>query len=394
MKFSLAKMSLSLYLNSIIPTSTSLLCTISGGQDSQLTFYLFLHLKKYLNLNLKIIYCQHFWQCFNFSNFWEIWKITFVFEIPFAIILTEKKLYTEDQARNWRKENFNRLTQFYLSQYISFGHTGTDQMETAFWNLFRGTSPKGLSNLKTKIDLTKPLSNIQFRNSKKFLLIQKNKVDNCNKFQCLFEKKYFPGKSYLTQIYFFHWGELVSKNNLEILKINFKYLSSLNKKIILFNLPNKFNILKRKKITKVYCINQKFSNLTKIIRPLLFYHRQDIKNLIQGLNLPIIPDKTNQISNLTRNKIRAKLFPFLRQNFNQFSDNNLYQFVSICHEEQKFLKFLRKKLLRTACNNFSFKNISLGLQRQLLHEILSAYSNRQISMDQVELIRFQLYNKF
>ena len=140
--------------NFIIYPTQNLLCTVSSGQDSIFLFFVFLHLKNQWNLNLGLVYCHHFWQKTNFFSFRQIWKISFLFDLPCFIALTEKKLSTENQARNWRQKSLERVTLLQNSSEIAFGHTGSDKLETALWNLIRGSSPNGL-NSNQKMTLSK-----------------------------------------------------------------------------------------------------------------------------------------------------------------------------------------------------------------------------------------------
>ena len=137
-----------------------ILCTLSGGQDSQLMFYIFLNLRKYIDF--KILYCHHFWQLSNFFCFWEIWKNTYLFQIPLCIVFTEKGVSTEEYARTWRQENFVHISKVYGINTLSIGHTASDQIETAFSNLVRGTSPKGLCNLQKSVIFSKIFSELNF----------------------------------------------------------------------------------------------------------------------------------------------------------------------------------------------------------------------------------------
>lgn len=121
---------------------SSLLCTISGGQDSILTFFLLLHMKKIECL--KILYCQHLWQIKNFFSAKLIFQITYLVKVPYTLVLPQKLVNTENESRDWRKKVFCRFSQLEHIRTIFTGHTQSDNFEKNLNNLFRGTSPAGL----------------------------------------------------------------------------------------------------------------------------------------------------------------------------------------------------------------------------------------------------------
>ena len=120
----------------------SFLCTISGGQDSILTFFLLLHTKKLECL--KILYCQHLWQIKNFFSARLIFQITYLIKVPYTLVLPQKLVNTENESREWRKKVFCRFSQLEHILTTLTGHTKTDTLEKNLNNLFRGTSPAGL----------------------------------------------------------------------------------------------------------------------------------------------------------------------------------------------------------------------------------------------------------
>lgn len=125
-----------------LKVQSSLLCTISGGQDSILTFFLLLHIKKLECL--RILYCQHLWQIKNFFSAKLIFQITYLVKVPYTLVLPQKLVNTENESREWRKKVFCRFSQLEHIRTIFTGHTQTDNFEKNLNNLFRGTSPAGL----------------------------------------------------------------------------------------------------------------------------------------------------------------------------------------------------------------------------------------------------------
>lgn len=129
----------------LLKVESSVLCTISGGQDSILTFFLLLHTKKFECL--KILYCQHLWQIKNFFSARLIFQITYLVKVPYTLLLPQKLVETENESREWRKKVFCRFSQLEQIRTTLTGHTQTDNFEKNLNNLFRGTSPAGLISL-------------------------------------------------------------------------------------------------------------------------------------------------------------------------------------------------------------------------------------------------------
>ena len=125
------------------------LCTVSGGQDSILTLMIFMHFQSEYRLKIQIIHCHHFLQLKNFYCFWQLVRISYLFEMPISIVLTTEYLKNENQARKWRQISFERICQFNRCSITILGHTASDKLETILSNLKRGTSSQGLSTLSS-----------------------------------------------------------------------------------------------------------------------------------------------------------------------------------------------------------------------------------------------------
>lgn len=338
-----------------------ILCTLSGGQDSQLMFYIFLNLRKYIDF--KILYCHHFWQLSNFFCFWEIWKNTYLFQIPLCIVFTEKGVSTEEYARTWRQENFVHISKVYGINTLSIGHTASDQIETAFSNLVRGTSPKGLCNLQKSVIFSKIFSELNF--------MKKNIADSRQK-----QKTYQQSISKIThQVY---TPGLIHNRNIAYKKNQIVRHPEIQERA----LKRPFSSL-----TKIqYTVAPTSKKTIKFIRPLLDFHRSEITVILKQNNLPVISDLTNQSFDWTRNRFRKKFIPFLRHNVNKFFDLHFHQFLTINNSEQKFLRKIRTKILQNSTSRRNLETISTTLQQQLIHEILESYSYRQIEWIHVENI--------
>lgn len=137
--------------STIVKNQMSFLCTLSGGQDSILTFFLLLH--NYKKDDLQIVYCHHFWQIKNFFSTRFVFQLSCLMKVPYTLILPQTFFLTENESRTWRKKNFCRVSQREHFLTSLTGHTETDILEKYLHNLFRGMSPAGLSDftfLKSK----------------------------------------------------------------------------------------------------------------------------------------------------------------------------------------------------------------------------------------------------
>jgi tRNA(Ile)-lysidine synthase TilS/MesJ len=351
------------------------ICSVSGGQDSQLIFFLFLPLQKYINIQL--LYCHHFWQHINFWCFWELWKNFYIFQIPFSIILPDKVLINEEQARIWRQENYFHLANFFDYEIITLGHTASDQLETSLINLIRGTSPNTLANLKNKKILNNNLTDIQFssisncyleKNFKNFLISKTSKT-KISRYQPITKRFFLKCDNLKLQNNYFKLDQITRK---PLLETNFQL------KIGLFS--------KIKKRNKIYKLEISIYRPTKIVRPLKIYHRQDITKFIRKNKLTIIFDPTNKNIKWTRNKFREVIFPVLRSNLNSNFDLHFYNFLILNDNEQLFLKSIRQKIIKERFLNEKIKKLPSSLQKQIIYELLEIYSARQIHSFQIAKI--------
>lgn len=169
---------------------TSLLCTISGGQDSILTFFLLLHTRK--KETFQVLYCQHLWQIKNFFSARLVFQLSSLVKVPYTLILPQNLVITENESREWRKKNFYRFSHMARILTSMTGHTETDTLEKNLNNILRGTSPAGLDsfrfvNSKNRVALL--FSNLNFNRCFFIKLEKKIKISRKFFFQNLKKKK-------------------------------------------------------------------------------------------------------------------------------------------------------------------------------------------------------------
>jgi tRNA(Ile)-lysidine synthetase-like protein len=139
----------------------------------------------------------------------------------------------------------------------------------------------------------------------------------------------------------------------------------------------------------------------KIVRPLVFFNRFDLKKLSQFWDLPIYPDQTNQKLKYSRNQIRKQLLPTLRLLFNPQVDYLLNQFIEILNEEQNYFEFLtirlknqlqKKQQSKLKINFLMLRKLPLSIQRKLLEKVLKLNFNKKITFFHIEMLLTYLEN--
>lgn len=124
-----------------------------------------------------------------------------------------------------------------------------------------------------------------------------------------------------------------------------------------------------------------------IIRPILDCLRQDIENYCIQNNLEYKNDYTNSMDIYTRNKIRLKTLPHIKQNFNPNIVDNIQAMCNIFSEENEFLDNLATKALNDCIAYKNDEKITLNIQKLLnLHLVMQkrvlrlclSYFNKQL----------------
>ena len=156
---------------SLLPSNSTLLLAISGGQDSMALLKLIIDLKKLYKWQVAIWHGNHQWHPKSKKTEKELKLWCLKNQISFhSNKANEKEVANEEKARDWRYKNLIIKAKFLASNNISHpckriltGHTATDRAETIIMNLARGTDLIGLSTLREEralennIKLARPL---------------------------------------------------------------------------------------------------------------------------------------------------------------------------------------------------------------------------------------------
>jgi tRNA(Ile)-lysidine synthase len=124
--------------------------TNSGGQDSTVLLLLISVLQNQYKYYLFNIYCNHLWQRSSLQLMIQLSRINFIHNNNFLIISPLLNLINENLSRNWRYNTLSRLACFSSFEYTLVAHTNSDQIESYFLNIFRGSGPVGLTTFKTE----------------------------------------------------------------------------------------------------------------------------------------------------------------------------------------------------------------------------------------------------
>ncbi|MBW3042900.1 tRNA lysidine(34) synthetase TilS [Prochlorococcus marinus] len=151
---------------SLLPSNSTLLLAVSGGQDSMALLKLITDLKKLYNWQIEIWHGDHQWhrKSEKIENELKLWCLNK--QISFHSNQANKEeASNEEKARNWRYQNLIMKAKLLSSENINFpcqriltGHTATDRAETIIMNLARGSDLIGLSTLKEQRVLDKNLN--------------------------------------------------------------------------------------------------------------------------------------------------------------------------------------------------------------------------------------------
>jgi tRNA(Ile)-lysidine synthase TilS/MesJ len=394
-------------------SANSILTAISGGQDSIVLLLVLIHLNSLYNFSLHILYCNHFWQKKNFYTLIQVFKISYLLNKNIHFTVPKNLVSSELSAHLWRKKNFYKIANFLKLNTLILAHSATDQLETSFWHLCRGTSPTGVLSLKEN-------SQLNFQNNEndlvlmpiKMSIIKKNKkrISSSLIFWPLKLKKITikkslnfnntifydtkdvinlaPGKIHKKKI-LPHINLILFKNNI-LKKLPLKKQLQSNSSVYLYN---------QNKIITYYNFNKQISLQIQIKRPLINFYRSMIKNLIVNYNLPMITDETNFSLNIMRNKIRLLIFPLVRNYIHKFIDFHFKNYIDIITSEQNYLIQLNQKITQFYCNHpelvKSILLLPIAIQMSVIKTISEQYTNKQIKKAQLEeiLISANQFNK-
>ena len=271
----------------LLGTGERVLLAVSGGQDSLCLLQLFLDLRKKWFWDLAIAHCDHGWS-YDLGLPEHVQTLAEQYGLPFYLKTASGLQETEAAARNWRYQALTDIAQRGGFTAIATGHTQTDQAETFFYNLMRGTGADGLTALTWQRPLSPTL---------------------------------------------------------------------------------------------------------RLVRPLLDISRTETLAFCQLLELPIWEDAANQELKYARNRIRAKVFPYLQEHFNPQLEKALAQTAELLRAEVDYLEVLAQEVLEKAIHpdlnqlhRVILRPIPLALQRRVIRQFLRRVLHKASGFEAIESV--------
>ena len=148
-----------------IGTKDKLLVAISSGQDSLCLMQLINDCINKQSYNIQAIYIDHQWKKDSFHHTQHIVNIVKAKNIPISIYEIKSLAISENIARRIRYKTFIKHAIQEKCPVVMTGHHDNDQIETFLYNIIRGTSISGISNLtlfkklNKKVAILRPLIN-------------------------------------------------------------------------------------------------------------------------------------------------------------------------------------------------------------------------------------------
>lgn len=332
-----------------------------------------------------------------------LFRISFLFQTPYLVVIPTKLFLNENESRNWRKTNYFRICR--VEKILNFftGHTQTDLIEKNLNNLLRGTSPKSFSdkNFLVQVKYQSFLFSCFFINS-----------------ICFFQlKKYF----FLDQIYnfevvtfvFYIENKVLQKENF-FNKLFLFQPTNFNSKFVLFDSTIiSTKILKFKfaysTFQKNFCsssyslYSNQYPLKINLHKPLESFRRTTISELSTFFDFPLLIDLTNYSKYFSRNKIRHEMLPFMKSIYHKKIENSLNNFfhlvlVSSLASQTDILDyyFLYKIILFRSINQRNSlilvnTNLNKKLSPSLLQKMLTDSKNIELTFSQLSFIQKKLF---
>lgn len=141
-----------------------------------------------------------------------------------------------------------------------------------------------------------------------------------------------------------------------------------------------------------------------IIRPLLNLNRLQIRLLLDNWQFPVWLDTTNSSVEISRNRIRHRLIPYIRFYFYPKIDQTISNWAEIIYYENMHLKqlanYIRSKIeiiiIEKKSNiqyiglpNQILYSLPIFLQRRIIKDFIKKYTNVEICFHQIEHIRLR-----
>nr|YP_009297025.1 tRNA(Ile)-lysidine synthase [Ceramium japonicum]AOM66368.1 tRNA(Ile)-lysidine synthase [Ceramium japonicum] len=165
------------------------------------------------------------------------------------------------------------------------------------------------------------------------------------------------------------------------------------------------NLLKGTSIDGATSLSKYRKNINNIIlfRPLLNTSRNEIQWLCRHFYLPIWSDQTNYYYNITRNRIRNELLPYLKNYFTNSVEKQFNSFLKISDIDNEYLKqntikfyLLIRHYKLIAINYKAMKRQHSAIQHRILQLFSFHHFNKLFNKELVEkiILRLKYVNEY
>ena len=149
---------------------------VSGGADSICLFYMLLEIRKVIPIEIRVVHVNHLIRSDAAEDAAYVQNMCAMHEIPFTLVEKDVEalagrlhISTEEAGRNVRYEAFYRELGTGKGK-IAVAHNKNDCCETFLFNLFRGSSLKGLAGIRPVRDrIIRPLMCVERAEIEQFL---------------------------------------------------------------------------------------------------------------------------------------------------------------------------------------------------------------------------------
>lgn len=138
------------------PKAGPYIVAVSGGVDSIVLLHLLKHFHSY-TLTLVVAHADHGWRAESKGDAEWVQQLAHEYGMPFELGVLTLKTKAEAEARKARYEFLESVRQKYKATSIITAHHLDDRIETAVFNLLRGTNIYGLASLKSTASVVRPL---------------------------------------------------------------------------------------------------------------------------------------------------------------------------------------------------------------------------------------------
>jgi tRNA(Ile)-lysidine synthase len=123
-----------------------------------------------------------------------------------------------------------------------------------------------------------------------------------------------------------------------------------------------------------------------VVRPLLHVWRREIDEYVKKHHLEFREDASNQDLTPMRNRVRRRIIPYLEKTMGRNIRQNIWKTATILAEEESFFEQLLPEKVRTLAVK-PLRDMSVALQRRMLHKWLRAGDVRGVTFELVERVR-------